>query len=212
MFRMIFHKSKIPNVSLTNNNGITKLPDLLPHLLFCVSSCLWFFFFCVSSVVICFTDASFLFSLFLNSYIDNDCFLLLFCLAWFHLPSTTYSDGFFLSQYHAIESVRVPILLVTNRFFGMWQKCVCVNKAHPKCVRIGTLLLVPSVVQVLFVCSFVKESLLVNFFVLLQHLCCLYYGTREVNFFCFVFIIGLFNDSSFMKTKNTTWFSIRNNI
>lgn len=62
------------------------------------------------------------------------------------------------------------------------------------------------------VCLFVKESLLVNFFVLLQHLCCLYYGTREVNFFCFVFIIGLFNDSSFMKTKNTTWFSIRNNI
>lgn len=60
----------------------------------------------------------------------------------------------FLSQYHAIESVRVPILLVTNRFFRyVVEVCVCVNKAHPKCVRIGTLLLVPSVVQVLFVCS-----------------------------------------------------------
>lgn len=207
---MIFHKSKIPNVSLTNNNGITKLPDLLPHLLFCVSSCLWFFFFCVSSVVICFTDASFLFSLFLNSYIDNDCFLLLVCLAWFHLPSTTYSDGFFLSQYHAIESVRVPILLVTNRFFGMWQKCVCEQSAPQ--MRTNWNAFASAFRCSSTVCLFVKESLLVNFFVLLQHLCCLYYGTREVNFFCFVFIIGLFNDSSFMKTKNTTWFSIRNNI
>lgn len=61
-----------------------------------------------------------------------------FFFAWlgFHLPSTTYSDSFFLSQYHAIESVRVPILLVTNRY-SVCGRSVCVNKAHPKCVRIG---------------------------------------------------------------------------
>lgn len=121
-----------------------------------------------------------------------------------------HTPMFFLSQYHAIESVRVPILLVTNRFFGMWQKCVCEQSAPQ--MRTNWNAFASAFRCSSTVCLFVKESLLVNFFVLLQHLCCLYYGTREVNFFCFVFIIGLFNDSSFMKTKNTTWFSIRNNI
>lgn len=45
--------------------------------------------------------------------------------------------------------------LACNKSFFRYvvEVCVCVNKAHPKCVRIGTLLLVPSVVHVLFVCS-----------------------------------------------------------
>lgn len=112
---MIFHKSKIPNMfRLQTTMVLQSYPICFRIFCFCVSSCLWYFF-CVSSVVICFTDASFLFSLFLNSYIDNDCFLLFF--AWLGFSSSFYDIlRWFLSQYHAIESVRVPILLVTNRY------------------------------------------------------------------------------------------------
>lgn len=118
---------------------------------FCVSSCLWFFF-CVSSVVICFTDASFfVFLCFLIriSIMTASCFF----FAWLGFSSSFYDilRWFFLSQYHAIESVRVPILLVTNRY-SVCGRSVCEQSA-PQMRTNRTLLLVPSVVQVLFVCS-----------------------------------------------------------
>lgn len=145
-------------------------------------------FFCVSSVVICFTDASFLFSLFLNSYIDNDCFLLLFCLAWFHLPSTTYSDGFFFITISRNRKRKSTNLACNKSFFRyVVEVCVCEQSAPQ--MRTNWNAFASAFRCSSTVCLFVKESLLVNFFVLLQHLCCLYYGTREVNFFCFVFII-----------------------
>lgn len=206
---MIFHKSKIPNMFRLQTTMVLQ------------SYPICFRIFCF----VCLRVSGFSFVLIRLSFVSQMrvfcflCFLIRisimtascsFCLAWFHLPSTTYSDGFItISRNRKRKSTN----LACNKSFFRYVVEVCMSEQSAPQMRTNrTLLLVPSVVQVLFVCLFVKESLLVNFFVLLQHLCCLCYGTREVNFFCFVFIIGLFNDSSFMKTKNTTWFSIRNNI
>lgn len=86
------------------------------------------------------------------SYIDNDS-----C-------SFFYDDILrWLSQYHPMESARVPILHETKLLFRYFV--VEVNTA-------GFFLFA-------CVCFCVKESLLVNFFVLLQHLCCLLRYSRS---------------------------------
>lgn len=129
----------------------------------CLCVCVCFYvWFCVSSFSCHFTDASF------------SCFF--FCFLIFRISIMTlvrllgcfvfsfYDMLRWLSQYHPMESARAPILLVTNRFFFHSVCGRSEQSAHQ--IRTNTRLLCIHV-QVLFV----KESLLVNFFVLLQHLC-----------------------------------------
>lgn len=95
----------------------------------------------------------FLFSLFLNSYIDNDCFLLLFCLAWFFIFLLRHTPMVFFITISRNRK-RKSTNLACNKSFFRYVVEVCMSEQSAPQMRTNrTLLLVPSVVQVLFVCS-----------------------------------------------------------
>lgn len=118
---MIFHKSKIPNMfRLQTTMVLQSYPICFRIFCFCVSSCLWFFSFVLVRLSFVSQMRVFCFLCFLIriSIMTASCSFLLGLV--FHLPSTTYSDGFFyhnITQYRKRKSTN---LACNKSLFGMW--------------------------------------------------------------------------------------------